>query len=257
MRTLLLLTIVSCAFAGEWSKSYKTGKSPDVEIRCDDGALEFTSGLSGQVDVRVTTKGFEIRPGEVEVIESQTGDRISVHVKIPRGMNWNFGNRSVRVAVAVPPSLTLRANTGDGSIRIAGTGGDLRLHSGDGSITGTNLNGTLEARTGDGSVNVGGRFDAVRVNTGDGSIEVSAADGSAIKSAWSIETGDGSVRLYLPSAINADLDLHTGDGGVHVNVPGLTKSGSDDHDVRGRMNGGGLPIKIRSGDGSVNVTTGR
>jgi DUF4097 and DUF4098 domain-containing protein YvlB len=253
MRALVLLALVSCAFAGEWSKTYKAGNSPDVEIRCDDGALEFTAGPSGQVDVRVTTKGFEIRPGEVEVIESQSGERISVHVKVPRGINWNSGNRSVRVAVAVPPLLTLRANTGDGSIRISGAGGDLRLNSGDGSIIGTDLNGMLEARTGDGSVHVGGRFEAVRVNSGDGSIEVRAATGSVVKSGWNIETGDGSVRVLLPSSINADLDLHTGDGGLHVNLPGMTKSGSDDHNLRGRINGGGLPVKVRTGDGSVTI----
>jgi hypothetical protein len=257
MRALLLLALASCAFGGEWSKSYKTGNSPDVEIRCDDGALEFTSGPAGQVDVRVTTKGFEIRPGEIEVIESQSGNRISVHVKVPRGLQWNIGNRSVRVAVAIPPALTLRADTGDGSIRISGAGGDLRLHTGDGSITGMNLNGLLEARTGDGSVHIGGRFDAVRVATGDGSIEVSATSGSAVKSAWTIETGDGSVRLFLPAAINADLDLHTGDGGLHVDIPGLAKSGKDDHDVRGRLNAGGLPIKVRTGDGSVTVSERR
>jgi hypothetical protein len=257
MRTLLLLAAASasCAFGGEWAKTYQSGNSPELEIRCDDGALEFTNGPSGQVDVRVTTKGLEIRPGEVEIIESQAGNRISIHVKMPRGMNWNFGNRSVRVTVSVPPSLTLRATTGDGSIRLAGIGGDLRLNTGDGSITGTSLNGSLEARTGDGTVNVAGRFDALRVNTGDGAIEVAAASGSVVKSGWNLETGDGSVRLRVPPDLKADVDLHTGDGSMRVDVPGLATSATGDHDVRGRLNGGGLPIRVRTGDGSVTVSS--
>jgi hypothetical protein len=256
MRTLLLLAAaVSTTFAGEWSKNYKTGNAPEIELRCDDGALEFSAGAAGQVDVRVTTKGIEIRPGEVEVIESQAGERISVHVKMPRGMNWNFGNKSVRVTVSVPPSLLLRASTGDGSVRLTGVGGDLRVNTGDGSITGTDLNGSLEARTGDGAVSVAGRFDALRVNTGDGTIEVAASSGSVVKSGWTMETGDGSVRLRVPSDLRADVDLHTGDGSMHVDIPGLTASGSGKHDVRGRLNGGGMPIRVRTGDGSVTVSS--
>lgn len=257
MRTLLLLAAVSCAFAGEWSKTYKTGNAPELEIRCDDGALNFTAGPSGQVAARVTTKGLEIRPGEVEVIESQAGDRISVYVKIPRSKTWNMGSRSVRVDVTVPSTIKLRANTGDGHIGISGVGGDLRLHTGDGAITGTNLNGEVEARTGDGSVNVAGRFDAVRVITGDGSIDVAAAPGSVVKSGWSVETGDGSVSLRLPPDVKADLDLHTGDGSMKVNLPGVTTSNSGDHDVRGRVNGGGMPIRVRTGDGGVTVSSFR
>ena len=255
MRTLLALFLVSAAFAGEWSKQYSVGGSPSVDLRCDDGSLEFTQGGAGRVAVQVITKGIDVKPGEVEVIETQSGDNISVHVKLPRNRGWNFGgvNRSVRVAVTLPPRLTLRAATGDGSINASGIGGDLRLNTGDGSITASGLDGNLEARTGDGSMNIAGRFDALRASTGDGSMDITAERGSKVNSAWNIDTGDGSIRVRVPQDIRADLDVRTGDGGLRVDIPGVSTRGSDDNEVHARLNGGGLPLKVRSGDGSLTV----
>lgn len=258
MRTLLVILAVSVASAGEWSKAYKTGPSPTLEIRCDDASLEFTRGSAGQIQVGVITRGIEIKPGEVEVIESQSGNVVNIYVKYPRGMNFNFGgHRSVRVTVTAPPELTLRASTGDGSIRAVGIGGDLRLNSGDGSITGSGLDGLLEARTGDGSVTVAGRFDALRASSGDGAMDITAENGSKVSSAWNVDTGDGSIRLRIPPDIRADLDARTGDGSMRVDVPGLTVTSSGDNDRRGRLNGGGLPLRVRSGDGSVTIMASR
>lgn len=255
MRTLAAFLVVSAAFAGEWSKTYTVGGSPGIDLRVDDGSLEFVQGGAGRVSVQVLTKGIDIRPGEVEVIESQSGDQVSIHVKYPRMRNWGFssGNRSVRVSVTAPARLTLRAATGDGSIRASGIGGDLRLNTGDGSITASGLDGALEARTGDGSMNIAGRFDALRASTGDGSMDITAERGSKVSSGWNIDTGDGSVRVRVPSDIRADLDARTGDGTLRVDVPGVTTTGGDRNEMRARLNGGGMPLRIRTGDGSLTV----
>ena len=258
MRTIIALLAASVAFASDWSKTYTIGTSPSLEIRCDDGSLEFTRGSAGRIEVAVVTRGIDIKPGEVEIIESQAGDTVSIHIKFPRGMQFHFGgNRSVRVTVTAPPTLTLRAATGDGSIRATGLGGDIRLNSGDGSITGSGLDGMLEARTGDGTITIAGRFDALRASSGDGALDITADPGSKMSSAWSIDTGDGSIRVRLPRDLRADLDARTGDGSMNVNVPGLNVTSSGNSDRRGRLNGGGLPLKIRSGDGSVTISASR
>ena len=84
-----------------------------------------------------------------------------------------------------------------------------------------------------------------------------AAPGSVVKSGWSIETGDGSVTVRVPSDLRADLDARTGDGHLSVRLPSLQKSGSGDHYVNGRIGGGGLPLKVRTGDGSVTIAAVR
>ena len=257
MRSLFVLLSVSIAFAGEWSKSYTVGRSPDLDVRCDDASVEIVAGSAGRVEARLVTRGWEIRSGEVEVIESQSGDRVNIQIRMPKWrFGWN-GDRSAKLSLSVPPQLTARVHTGDGSIRANGVSGDIRLNTGDGSIGGSGLGGALEARTGDGSVTLDGRFDVLRISTGDGSVGVTAAPGSVVKSGWSIETGDGSVTVRVPSDLRADLDARTGDGHLSVRLPNLQKSGSGDHYVNGRIGGGGLPLKVRTGDGSVTIAAVR
>lgn len=255
MRTLLVLLSLTVAFAAEWSKGYSVRSSPNLDVRCDDASVELISAGTGRIEAKLVTRGWDIRPGEVEVVESQTGDRVNIQIKMPK---WRFGwkaDRSARLYVSVPQQLTARIATGDGSIRANNVSGDIRLSTGDGSISASGLGGSLEAHTGDGSIRVDGRFDVLRVNTGDGSVGVTAAPGSMVKSGWSIETGDGSVTVRVPSDLRADLDAKTGDGRLSVSLPGFQASGSSEHHVSGRIGGGGLPFKLRTGDGSVTIAT--
>jgi hypothetical protein len=258
MRSLLLILSLSCAFAAEWSKSYQVGRSADLDVRCDDAAVEINGGAPGRIEATVITRGWEIRPGEVEIIESQSGDRVSIQVKLPRrfGITWS-NNRSVKLTVSVPSQLIARIHTGDGSIRATSVSGDLRFDTGDGSIGGSGLGGSLEAHTGDGSIHVEGKFDVLRLNTGDGSVDVTAATGSVVKSGWTVETGDGSVHIRVASDLRADLDARTGDGRVSVTGTDVRIAGSRDQQISARLGGGGLPFRVRTGDGSITIGVAR
>ncbi|MGZ4822184.1 MAG: hypothetical protein ACXVZM_11315, partial [Terriglobales bacterium] len=118
------------------------------------------------------------------------------------------------------------------------------------------MDGSLKADTRDGRVTVDGRFDVLTVHTGDGRIEASVRPGSKLASGWALRTRDGRVELRLPLDIAADLDAHTGDGKIVSDFP-ITMSGSsssDSRSVRGRLNGGGPILEIRTGDGSIHIS---
>src|SRR4051812_20326470 len=114
MRAILCLMVVPLAFAGEWSKAYKVTNSPNVSIRCHDANVDVRAGTAGQVQAHVLTRGIEIQPGEVEVIERQTGDRIEIEVKIPKSSHWNWngkGSRSIGLDLNIPSNTRLTVNT--------------------------------------------------------------------------------------------------------------------------------------------------
>jgi hypothetical protein len=70
---------------------------------------------------------------------------------------------------------------------------------------------------------------------------------------WHIHTGDGSVSLRLPENFAADLDAHTGDGKITVDFP-VTASGSlGGSELRGKLNGGGQTLVVRTGDGPIRL----
>ena len=132
--------------------------------------------------------------------------------------------------------------------------------TGDGSISITDAAGRVEADSGDGSVELTGRFDAVDVRTGDGSVRLDVLDGSVLKTDWSVNTGDGSITLRLPRDLDAELDAHTGDGGVHADgLPvAAERDGSDARRTATpcarRIGKGGRTLRLRSGDGSINIS---
>lgn len=253
--TLTLLGGAPVAHAEEWTKQWAVTQNPEIRIETGDGSVTVigTSG-STKIEARVETRGWKIAPSEVRVDDTFSGNGLILTVHVPN-QHLSFGERWVKVTLRVPPQAKVNVHTGDGSIHIENVQGQTRLSTGDGSIDAEGVDGKLEANTGDGSVKASGRFDEVQIHTKDGSVTFRAAKGSKLASPWRLETGDGSVHARLPEDLDADLDIHTGDGSISVSD--LTVAGSimkSEHDLRGRLNGGGPGLSIKTGDGSVTLS---
>jgi hypothetical protein len=270
---LALVALAAAPAAGdEWSHRYPLKGRPDLQVRTDDGSVRIETGAGSEIDARVTTDGWRIAPGEVTITDRQTGDRVEIEVRLPKGhLGFGIGHRSITVALRVPKEAVLdvqtgdgsidvnavsgqaRLSTGDGSITADGLRGEIRLHTGDGSIRATGLSGRLDADTGDGSMNVRGRFDSLNLRTGDGGIQAAAEAGSRVEAAWSLSSGDGSITLRLPDGLGADLDAHTGDGSISLEKPVTVTGTIRENTVRGKLGPGGLPLRIHTGDGSIRL----
>lgn len=278
MRKLFLL--INClllssllASADDWNKTFKVSGKPELDINARDGSVDISSWDQKEIQVQVETVGWRISPDEVRIIDRQIGNRVELEILVPKHV-WGFSlkHRQIRMNVKVPRELRLDVRTGDGSIRSTNLRGDLELYTGDGSIRGSELegnvrintgdggidldrmDGSLRVNTGDGHVNVSGRFEDLDVRTGDGSIRVVAERGSKISDRWSFNTGDGSVDLRLPESLAADLSARTGDGNIDLDFP-VVMSGAIRRDhMHGKINGGGPPLDIRTGDGSIRLS---
>jgi hypothetical protein len=268
----LVVLVTNPARADEWSHQYPLKGAPQLHVKTDDGSVRIESAAGSEIDARVTTEGWRIAPGEVTITESQTGDRVDVEVRLPKGRHGlGSGHRSITVALRVPMQADLYVQTGDGSIDVQpvsghldlstgdgsitadGLQGAIRLHTGDGSIRATGLTGRLEADTGDGHLNVRGRFDVLDLRTGDGGIEAAAEPGSRVESAWSLSSGDGGITLRLPEGLGAEIDAHTGDGGIVLEKPVTVTGSISNNSVRGKLGAGGLPLRIHTGDGGIRL----
>lgn len=250
----MLLLLQPSARADEWNKHWSVGPNPELRINAGDAAVTVEAGEANAMDATVTTRGWSIGSSGVRVTEHQSGNSVEIDIKVP-SMHFNFGNRSIRLEVRVPRELMANIHTGDGSIRLRGLHGPLRADTGDGSIQGDDLDGTIDANTGDGSVHISGRFDNVQLHTQDGSVELEARRGSRLQSDWRVQTGDGSVRVNLAPDLSADLELHTGDGHIGVDLPLTVNGTQNEHEIRGKLNGGGPSLTVRTGDGSIHVSS--
>lgn len=259
------------ARADVWSKSYSFTGKPRLTVDAGDGSVSIVARDQNQIDAHVTTRGWRIGP-DVKIIQHQTGNAVEIHIRVPHEIFHFFGAmHSLHVELDVPDNADLQIHTsdgsincdgvsgaisldsGDGSISAQGLSGSVHLHSGDGSIRASGVDGSLVASSGDGRIAVRGRFDSLDLHSGDGSIEASAAPGSRTSSAWSLRSGDGSIRLALPANFAAELDAHTGDGHIHLDFP-VTISGMISRStIHGKLGAGGGPLVLRSGDGSIHI----
>jgi hypothetical protein len=252
---LLSVVAAGAAIADDWSKTYSVATQPSLRVETDDGSVTIRPSTDGKIVARITTFGWKIAPGEVQIRESQAGDHVDLSVRIPhRPFTYSSRGRSIHVDLQVPRQIQSDVRTGDGNIDIQGVSGETRLRTGDGRIEAASLDGSLHAESGDGHVRVRARLDLLTLHTGDGSIDADILPGSKMSSGWRVETGDGSVTLRLPPNFGADLELHTGDGGISMDLPALTGvSGRHDKDMQARLNGGGPSLSIHTGDGSIHI----
>ncbi len=210
----------------------------DVEI---DGTVDgwFPTLLGPRIEVRAWI------PHEYSVEIETRGGRIRV---ADIGGRVAAQTRGGRVEVSNVSGPVLGATTG-GSIRAANVQGDLRARTSGGSIRVEAVKGDVETRTSGGSIRVedaGGQVDA---RTSGGSITVSFA-----YEPWGrIETSGGSIRLEFPAHAGTDLDARTSGGRVEIDRD-LNADGQRGHSrFRGRINGGGPPMRLRTSGGSIHV----
>lgn len=260
----LSLTIIAFAtailptHAEEWSKTYHISGRPDLRVETSDANIRVTAWDQNTIEAKVITTRYKIGEGGIRVEERQTGDSVEVEVHYPHHDIVFGGWRSGRVDVIIQMPREGRVNlrTGDGRIEVAGLKGDMDLHTGDGSINLDGVDGKLHATTGDGHIQASGRFDELGLKTGDGHVDVRASNGSSLAAGWRLETGDGSVSLEVPGDLAADVDLHTSDGHIDLDMPVQAEGRIRQNEIRGKLNGGGSLLTIRTGDGSIHLRKG-
>ena len=254
---VVVVLAVLPAHADEWSKIYNISGKPDLRIETSDANIRVTTWDQNTIEAKVITSRYKIGEGGIRVEEHQTGDSVEIEVRYPHhNFNVEWGQHKVDIVIQMPREGRVNLRTGDGKIDIAGLKGDMDLHSGDGSENLEGVGGKLHASTGDGHITAHGRFDELELKTGDGHVEVRATAGSTLAAGWRLETGDGNVSLEIPSDLSADVSLHTSDGHIDLDMPIVTEGKIRQNEVHGKLNGGGSPLTIRTGDGSIHLRKG-
>jgi hypothetical protein len=286
MRTIAFAALAAAAFAvtsparasteRDWSHSWKVEKGATIRVVTDDARVRIHRGEPGDVSARVHYRSRTWGLTSGESLPKVLFDRVdgAIRIEAREQSNWVvFGGVETKfeMDVTVPPDCDLSVRSGDGSItcdplsgritlesgdgriRCSGLRGTLVLWSGDGGVDADSLDGSLMGRTTDGHLRVAGRFDDLDLRTGDGRLEATVVRGSQLAGGWSLQSGDGSILFRIPRNLRALLDASSRDGGLRVDLPVTTQGRIRDHALYGQLNGGNVPLRIRSGDGSITI----
>ncbi len=257
--TLAVLTLVllfACtSWAEEWSKTYKISGKADLRVTTSDASITVDTWDQNTIEAHITTRNYKIGEGGITIHDTQNGDSVELELRFPQ-MHFNFSfhnNRQVEISIHMPRQGQVNLHTEDGSIHLANFKGAMELESGDGNLEVDSVDGTLHAHTGDGHIRAQGRFDGLEIRTGDGHVETRAEAGSSLGSGWDVETGDGNVTLAIPGTLAADVELQSGDGHINLDIPLTVEGRLKDNHLRGKMNGGGPPLRVHTGDGAIEL----
>jgi len=212
------------------------------------------------------------------------GPSLRIFAWVPRGSSVDVRSNGLPLRIEEIQG-SVRARTRDAGIELRGVEGPARLRavngeiqveelSGDLEVTSTNgaiqvrwVGGNVEARTSDGSIvmqHVDGQITAKTLN---GEIELSEIRGPVVARtergsvvarfsgppAGSLETERGSVDVVIPKESAAEIDARSTRGSVHI-ASGIALNGDvGEQYARGRINGGGALLVLRTSRGQVRL----
>jgi hypothetical protein len=277
---------------GSGTVEIRTGSSNEVYVSGRIRSSNGWFGVPADEKIRrieanppIQQSGNDIRVGHIEDPELRRNISISFRITVPANarvhsksgsgsqnidgiqgaLDVDAGSGDIRVRNI---GSTVRAATGSGSIEADHVAGNLRAKAGSGSIHATGIAGGLEADTGSGSIHMEQTAPgAVRAQTGSGDIELRGVRGSLEAQTgsggihadgdptgtWNVHTGSGTVQLRFPSDASYDLDAETSSGSVSVSQPITVQGNIGRKQVKGKVHGGGVPVEVRTGSGSVEI----
>lgn len=242
------------------SKSFPATGAPRLRVETFDGPITIHSWDKPEVMFTASKRAHDEREMQgIKLRAEQRGDEIVLVAEFDKSFSREvkrMGTRivsfssgaSVEYDVYVPRNASVRAQTGDGRMRLEGVSGEVDLQTGDGSIDVSNARGRVHAQTGNGRISITDFNGAADARTGDGRITL---DGNFTRLA--AQTGDGSISLAFPTDTNATIETNaetvSGDG-VAAEDGGV--AGDAERRVRRwRIGRGGNLFTLSTGDGQI------
>lgn len=137
----------------------------------------------------------------------------------------------------------IRLTTSGGSLELINLKGTVRATTSGGSVKGSGMEGELITFTSGGSINLTNLAGSLETGTAGGNISVAFTSlGNYVK----VHNSAGNIDITLPKNKGLDLDV----SGTIRNTTLDNFSGKmDDNEIRGKLNGGGVPVTVNAGGG--------
>jgi len=225
----------------------------DIEVR-----LHKVARAESESAARRLAESIHLAAAESEVgldIEIETPRRwnrrgsVNLELRVPRETRVDVQASNGKVSVE-GLHAAVRARSSNGGIEVEGVDGDVEVQSSNARVCCSSCSGRLLARSSNGKIEIAGHRGAVDAATSNGLIRASLAE---LRGPVVLATSNGRISLELPESVDADVDVRV-DNGVIRNQRSLDRC---THSSGGRLAGafgrGGVPIKLRTSNGSISL----
>ena len=202
-----------------------TNLTGDLKFRTSGGSLHVDN-LGGKVNGRTSGGSIHVENSRDDIDLETSGGSIDA-----RNCNGN-----------------LELNTSGGSLSLKDLKGNIKAATSGGSVNGRNISGELITETSGGGIHLSELACSLEASTSAGSIDIEIKElGKYVK----VSNSGGSIDLQLPKGKGVDLDI----SGDKIKTDQLANFDGkvEDDSLRGKLNGGGVPVRVRSSSGRINL----
>jgi hypothetical protein len=203
---------------------------------------------------------------EIRVKVSEDAEGLALEVDVPR--RWNR-HGSANLEVRVPRDLRVAVYSSNGAVALSGLRAGAVGRSSNGSICVDHVEGDVDVQTSNGKVSCSctcGRLLArssnrkIEIGEHQGSVDAMTSNGLIHASVESLgadglilATSNGRIVVELPEKVDADVDMRVDNGVIRNHRDLESASGERTGRVRGRLGRGGVPIRLRTSNGSISL----
>jgi hypothetical protein len=274
--SVLLATLTICAFAqtpdsqpqdAHFTRSFNANPGGSLVVENYKGTIHVTGTSSNQVKVTVDKK-FEGSDKDrkwwmenTRVSFDSESSRVRVKVDYPNNnciLSCNEDEHSdytgwVELTIEVPRKSNLDIDGYKPEIKLASLDGDIHIKSYKAPIDIASTVGGIDISTYKESVHlhdvsIRGNL-GLKMEKGEATIEARNLGKEA-----EIETGKGNVVIRIPRSAGLTID-YSGNrrASFHSDLPVSSTAGFRSDEMRGTINGGGTPLRLRTEKGSISI----
>jgi len=245
----LVATAKSKEKNNDWKKALNIGfklyvpASVTTELATSGGSIHI-SGMSGNQDFSTSGGSLHIKDVTGKIDGRTSGGSINL-VNSTNEVELSTSGGSINASHC---KGKIRLSTSGGSLNLEDLDGDIRATTSGGSIGGRNIGGELSTHTSGGSIHLNDLTCSIEASTSAGSIDVSIKTlGKYVR----LSNSGGHIDLEIPKGKGVDLDI----SGYKIKTDSMENfSGKmSDDEIDGKLNGGGVSVKINAGSGRVNL----
>jgi len=268
------------------SESFDVSEKQTLKVKAPVADVIIETWDKNEVEIKVY--GNKKAKKELDIIIDKYSRGVKVQIK-KEGFNlFNlFNNVKAKIEAKIPRNFVLDISTSGGDIAAYNVNGDIYLDTSGGDIILEESTGELKAGTSGGSIKLRDHTGESNVSTSGGDIEVINHEGdiNAETSGGDIDldvkngeihgdtsggnihciykgqnkgidlsTSGGNVKVKVPSKIRARVHLYTSGGNCSLDFDNAALSKDKDHEIKGKLNGGGPKISCSTSGGNVRLS---
>lgn len=221
---------------------------------------------------------------DANILIFQRDNEIIADIQPKRSDAWVSSNTQYHFVISVPNRTSCHISTSGGKIELSNvdgshmlktaggdilierTSGEVKVYSTGGAIRGDDIRGIIFAQAVGGNIDLSGISGETRFRVTGGNLSLHRMNGTIIG-----ETNGGNIRGDILSILHG-LDLSVAGGNIDLTIPGMIGMSMNvrgnrvvvnrlrnfDGEIKtnsliGSINGGGLPVKLRSSGGTVDL----